>query len=86
MHCTASERAQASGFVVFFLIVGLVVLWGLLNAGMSDIFTASLNSTSNATAESQINQRQAIWSNLPFMLLIFAGVFLIARSTVQSRQ
>lgn len=78
------SRGQSSGMIVFFLILGVGVIWGLLDVGMGQLFTATLDQTSNANATAQINQRQTIWNNLPFFFIVFAGILIIARATVQS--
>lgn len=82
----ADHRAQASGFIVFFLMIGLgALVLGLLDVGASQLFTETLAQTDKTQAEEVIKQRQTIWNNLLYMILIFAGVFLIARAVVQSR-
>lgn len=81
------HRGQASGFIVFFLIIGLTaLLWGILNIGVQQIFATTTNQTASAQAQGVIATRQAIWDNILFFILAFAGVFLIARSVVQSRR
>jgi amino acid permease len=71
--------------IVFVLILAVGVIWGLLDVGVGQLMGASLNQTSNATATAHINQRQAIWDNLPFFFIAFAGIFIIARAAAQSR-
>jgi len=82
-----NRRAQSSGFIVFFLVLAAgALLWGLLDIGVSQILASSLAQSSNPQATSVIETRQAIWSNLLFFVVIFAGVFILARAAVQSRQ
>jgi len=71
--------------IVFVLILAVGVIWGLLDVGMGQIFTATLGQTSSQEATDVINQRQAIWDNLPFFLIAFAGIFLLARAAFQSQ-
>lgn len=81
------QRAQASGLIVFFLILGIsALLWGILDFGLGKIFTSTLAQTNSQQATGVIETRQAIWSNLLFFILAFGGVTLIARSVVQSRR
>jgi len=81
------QRAQASGIIVFLIILGVgALLWGILNFGMGEIFASTLNQTGKTQAQDVINQRQTIWNNILFFILAFAGTFLVARSVVQSRK
>jgi hypothetical protein len=82
----ANHRAQASGFIVFFLILAIgALLWGVLNVATVEIFQVTASQTTEQQAKDVINQREAIWNNLLFFIIAFAGVFLIARAVFQSR-
>ena len=79
-------RAQASGFIVFFLILGIsAVLWGLLNQPATMIFDVAGNQTDSAQAQAVIDERQAIWSNFLYFIVLLAGVVLLARAVFQSQ-
>lgn len=81
-----SHARQAGGFIIFFLILAIGgLLWGLLDAGASQIFATTLNQTSDPAARSVIEERQAIWQNLLLFIVVLAGVFLVARAVLQSR-
>lgn len=82
-----SQARQAGGFIIFFLILAIgALLWGLLDVGASQIFAASLNTTSDPAAEEVINRRQTIWNNLLLFIVVFAGTVLMARAVRQSRR
>lgn len=79
-------RAQASGFIVFFLILGIsAVLWGLLNEPATMVFNAVGNQTSSSQAQAVIDERQAIWNNMLYFIVILAGIVLLARAVFQSQ-
>jgi hypothetical protein len=62
------------------------LLYGLLDIGVAQILSASLDQTSSQQATDVIKTRQAIWNNLLFFVVVFAGVMILARAAVQSRQ
>jgi hypothetical protein len=76
---------QASGLILFALIIGLgALVWGVLDAGASGVFAGTLNQTTNATAESIIEERQTIWDNMLFFVILIAGLVLLGRAFLQS--
>jgi hypothetical protein len=76
---------QASGLILFALIIGLgALVWGVLDAGASQVFAGTLNQTTNATAEGIIEERQAIWDNMLFFVILIAGLVVLARAFLQS--
>lgn len=79
------DRAQAGGFIVFFLIIAVsALLWGLLDAAAGPIFGELLAGTSNPDATAAIEQRQTIWENVLFATLGLATLFLLGRAVRQS--
>jgi len=76
---------QASGLILFALIIGLgALVWGLLDVGASQVFSGTLNQTTNPTAEGYIRTRQEIWGNMLFFVILVAGMTILARAFLQS--
>lgn len=80
------ERAQAHGIIVFFAMLTTgALLFTLFQPAVDGVLTSMLEQTSNPEAESVINEGQEIWGYILFYVVFVSGLFLIARSVLQSR-
>lgn len=80
------NRAQAHGIVVFFaMLVTGALLYTLFQPAADGILDAMLASTDSQQATDVINERQQIFGYMLFYVLFVSGLFLIARSVLQSR-
>lgn len=80
------ERAQAHGIIVFFamLLTG-ALLYTLFQPAVNGLLDAMVQQSSSQQATDVINERREIWGLILFYVVFVSGLFLIARSVLQSR-
>lgn len=79
------DRALASGLIGFIAILVVVaLLYALMNPAANQLFGSLSTQASDPQAQSIINEREQIWSNILYAILLLSGVYLIARSVFES--
>jgi archaellum component FlaG (FlaF/FlaG flagellin family) len=80
------NRGQSVAIIRFLAIfVFAAALFGLLAMPAQIITDKALNSTSNATAEQDINDLKTVWDNVLIFPLILGALSLLAIGVFQSR-
>jgi len=80
------ERAQSHGLIVFFVtIIAGALLYTLFQPAADGIFQMALEQSTHQEADAVVQERQRIFGYMLFYVLFVAGLFLLARSVVQSR-
>lgn len=72
------------GFIAALVIAAL--LFTLLDPAADQLFDMASSQTSATEAQDAIDRREQIWNGLLFFFIVLAGLFLIARSIVESRR
>jgi uncharacterized membrane protein SpoIIM required for sporulation len=81
------NRALAGGILGFVaMIVIAALLYTLFEPAIDQAGTSLLSQTSNQDATDQINLFDTIWSNILWVGLFFAMLFIIGRGVVESRR
>lgn len=86
MTLRRDRRGLAVGFVLFFAALLIAaLLYILLNPAMDAVSEMMLDQAESQDATDTINERMSIWNGLLFFAVFCAGLFIIARSTFESR-
>lgn len=81
------NRALAGGILGFIaMIVIAALLYTLFEPAVDQAATTFLSQTSNQEATDHINLFDTIWSNVLWVGLFFAMLFIIGRGVVESRR
>lgn len=80
-----ADRGLAIGFIAFFLVIIIAALmFTLMDPAAGKIFGMASSQADSQQAKDVINQRERIWSNILYALLLLAVVMLIARAVFES--
>jgi len=87
MRRPGDDRALASaliGFITIIVISALIFI--MLQDPMNGVFASGSSQATSQQAQDAISLREQIWDGILWYVLLLAGVFLLARSVVESRR
>lgn len=86
MKLRNDERGLALALVkfVFILVIG-AMLFVLFDAAASQLFTSTLDQTSNSVATTEINNAKGVWGLILFVVVLFAGLYLVMKAVNEQR-
>lgn len=87
MNFRDDDRALA-GAILGFLAILLIgaFLYILLDPAVSTVLDYTSAQTSNADAQSAIDQRETIWNYILFVPLVIGMLYIIGRGVLESRR
>lgn len=80
------DRGLAVGYLAFAAaIVAFALLYAITDPAAGQLFDAGTNISTSSRAQTAVDRRETIWTNLPLYVLGLVFVALIARATFESR-